>query len=121
MAMPQPKAPPLSLHLLGPFEAQANGQPLAGLRSQKVKWMLALLALQRGSAVRTTWLAETLWPDSDRHQDDLGNVRQSLANLRRALGSEATRLHKPDKHTLALDLSGAAVDLLAFEAAIRQG
>src|SRR5262249_19122984 len=42
-------------------------------------------------------------------------------DLRRALGSEAERLRSPTPRTLALDLTGAAVDVAAFDAAIARG
>ena len=42
-------------------------------------------------------------------------------DLRRALGAEASRLQSPTSRTLRLELSGAAVDVLAYEAAIARG
>src|SRR5262249_12062981 len=49
------------------------------------------------------------------------NLRRSLTDLRHALGREAHRLRSPTPHTLRLDLTGADVDLLAFDAAIARG
>jgi predicted ATPase len=45
----------------------------------------------------------------------------SLKDLRQALGSEARRLTTPTPRTLCLDLTAAAVDLLAFDAAAASG
>src|SRR5205085_7003779 len=44
-----------------------------------------------------------------------------LADLRRALGPEADRLRSPSLHTLSLDLSGAQIDVVAFDQAIARG
>src|SRR5262249_13030624 len=66
------------------------------------------------------WLAGTLWPDSDQSQA-FANMRPVLSELRKALATEGQRLQSPDRHTLMLDLTGAEVDLLRFDAAIMSG
>jgi class 3 adenylate cyclase/predicted ATPase len=58
-----------------------------------------------------------LWPESISGQ----TMRNTLADLRRALGPEAARLRSPTPRTLSLDLTGADVDLIAFDAAIARG
>jgi predicted ATPase/DNA-binding SARP family transcriptional activator len=108
------RIPPLSLCLFGAFEARVHGAPLPHLRSRKGQWLLALLALHRGEPLDRAWLAGTLWPDSSEPQA-LHNLRMSLTDLRRALGPEADRLRSPTPRTLALDLTEAVVDLLAFD------
>jgi DNA-binding SARP family transcriptional activator len=113
-------APPLVLRLLGPFEARVNGTPLPRLRSRKGHWLLALLVLRHGREVERSWLVAMLWPDSP-ESAALANLRSSLKDLRQALGDEAFRLRSPTPHTLTLDLSGAEVDLLAFDATIARG
>jgi predicted ATPase/DNA-binding SARP family transcriptional activator len=115
----------LSLLLFGRFEAQVCGVPLPPLRTRKGEQLLSLLALRAGGRPRSgwverRWLAGLLWPDSSDAQS-LRNLRTSLADLRQALGPEADRLHSPTSHALCLDLSGAAVDVLTFDQAIRQG
>src|SRR5438046_4894501 len=111
---------PLSLHLFGRFEAQVCGVPLPPLRTRKGEWLLSLLALRAGSEIERRWLAGMLWPDSP-DALSLRNLRTSLADLRQALGREADRLRSPTSHTLCLHLSGAEVDVVAFDRAIRQG
>src|SRR5579871_6366025 len=111
---------PLSLRLFGQFEAQVCGAPLPSLRTRKGAWLLSLLALRAGGAIERKWLAGTLWPDSP-DALALRNLRTSLADLRQALGRHADRLHSPTSRTLCLDLAGAAVDVLAFDQAIRHG
>jgi predicted ATPase/DNA-binding SARP family transcriptional activator len=112
--------PPLCLRLFGPFETRLSGEPLPRLRTRKGQWLLALLTLRAGREVERAWLAGLLWPDSS---EELAaqSLRTSLADLRRALGQEAGRLRSPTPHSLCLDLAGAEVDLLAFDAAIAQG
>jgi DNA-binding SARP family transcriptional activator len=113
-------APPLAIRLFGPFEARLGPDPLPRLRSRKVQWLLALLALRAGSEVERAWLVGTLWPDSAAAAA-LANLRSSLKDLRHALGPEADRLRSRTPHTLALDLSGAEADVLAFDHAIARG
>src|SRR5207248_7379106 len=92
--------------------------PLPRLRSRKGLWLLALLALRPGRDVDRGWLTGTLWPDCD-EADGRHSLRQSLYDLRLALGPEACRLTGETPQTLRLDLSGAIVDVLAFDAAVR--
>src|SRR5947209_14054724 len=103
------RAVPLALHLFGPFEVRLHGQPLPRLRSRKGQWLLALLALRHGCEVERSWLAGTLWPESPEARAFSG-LRASLADLRRAMGPEAGRLHSPTSHIVSLDLSGAQAD-----------
>jgi predicted ATPase/class 3 adenylate cyclase/DNA-binding SARP family transcriptional activator/Flp pilus assembly protein TadD len=110
----------LVIRLFGPLEVQINGTPLPRLRSRKGYWLLALLVLRGGQRVDRSWLAELLWPDSSPELAFL-NLRSSLNDLRRALGTEAGRLHSPTKHTLCLDLAGTSVDLVDFDAAVTRG
>ena len=110
----------LCLRLFGPFEAQVNRRSLPRLRSRKGQWLLALLALRAGRAVERAWVAGTLWPDTT-EENALVSLRQTLTDLRRALGTEAARLVSPTTRTLSFEADGAFVDALAFDAAIRQG
>jgi non-specific serine/threonine protein kinase len=117
MTAPDPANSPLTICLFGPFRVLQEGVPLPPLRSRKGHWLLALLILRRQAEVERTWLAGTLWPDSSEEQA-LSSLRTSLKDLRRALGPEKDRLHSPTPHTLSLELDGAAVDLVAFDAAL---
>src|SRR5205085_1989030 len=113
-------APPLTIHLLGPFEAQVNGVPLPRLRTRKGQWVLALLALRHDRDVERSWLAGALWPDSDEsraHQ----SLRMALTDLRHALGAEARRIVAPTSCVLRLDSAGAEVDVLRFDTALERG
>ena len=107
----------LQLRLLGSFLLEVDGTPAPRLRSRAGESVLALLALRAGQPVERLWLAGTLWPESGREQG-LYNLRRNLTDLRVALGSEAWRLESPSKLSLALNLTGAYCDLLAFDAAL---
>src|SRR5689334_743196 len=109
----------MEMRLFGPFDVLISGQPLPRLHSRKGHWLLALLALRHDRETERSWLAGTLWPEST-EQQALFNLRQCLADLRRALGPESHRLLSPTPRTLRLDLSGAEYDLLAFDSAIQQ-
>src|SRR5712691_10511374 len=108
---------PLTILLLGPMQVLVHGRPLPHLRSRKAFWLLALLTLRDGRPVEREWLAGTLWPEVTQERSAT-NLRVVLSELRRALGSERGRLQSPGRHTLALDLTGADVDLRTFDAAL---
>jgi adenylate cyclase len=112
-----PAPPPLRLHLFGPFEVFLNDRPLPRLRSRKSQWLLAILALKGGADVEREWLTGLLWPE----RIDRQALRNCLTELRHALGTEAGRVRSPTGHSLSLDLTGAVVDALAFDAAIVRG
>ena len=90
------------------------------VRTRSVEWLLALLVLRHGLPVDRSWLAGTLWPDSEQQQA-LHNLRDMLVHLRKALGPERERIQSPTRDTLTLDLEGAQVDVLKFDAAMRAG
>jgi DNA-binding SARP family transcriptional activator len=105
-ADPTMTTPPLTLTLFGPMHMLVNGQPLPRVRTRSVEWLLALLTLRQGRVVERSWLAGTLWPESEESQS-LQNLRQCLLSLRQALGEEARRIQSPTRNTLTLDLEGA--------------
>jgi predicted ATPase/class 3 adenylate cyclase len=110
----------LVIRLFGPLEFLLNGTPLSRLHMRKGHWLLALLVLRQGAEVERSWLAGLLWPNSS-ESEAYASLRVSLSHLRSALDSEASRLRSPTLHTLCLDLEGADVDVLAFDAAIARG
>src|SRR5947209_19794113 len=120
MTVPDPGSAPLAIALLGPFAVRVNGEPLSRLRWRKGEAILALLTLRHDRPVERAWLAGLLWPEAADSQG-LATLRRYLTGLRRALGPEAPRLGAPTSATLSLDLAGAAVDVIDFDAAIAQG
>ncbi|MBI3722083.1 MAG: hypothetical protein HY248_05970, partial [Fimbriimonas ginsengisoli] len=111
---------PLVIRLFGAMEVQREGRPLPPLRARAGQWLLALLVLHHDRDVERDTLAALLWPDSSEEQAAY-NLRRNLTDLRRALGPDAARLRSPTFRTLRLDLTGADVDLIAFDDAIARG
>ena len=109
-----------TVRLFGDLEAWIGGLPLPPLRSRKGGWLLALLVLRAGREIRRDALAALLWPDS-LPSDALTGLRQSLADLRKALGVEAARLQTPTPRTLRFETAGAKIDVLEFDRAIKRG
>src|SRR6266540_2371986 len=56
---------PFSLRLFGPFRAQVGGEPIPRVRTRSVEWLLAILVLRHGAPINRSWLAGTLWPESE--------------------------------------------------------
>ena len=112
--------PRLTLRLFGAFVATRGDAPLPRTRSRKEQWLLALLALRQGQALNRDWLAALFWPDTPESRG-LVNLRRSLNDLRHMLDSDAYRFTAPTSRTLCLDLSGAIVDVVDFDAAILAG
>lgn len=110
----------LKISLLGPFDVQVDGRLLGRRHSRKENWLLALLALRHGRELSREWLAGRLWPDSLESQA-LSYLRQNIYLLKQALGDEARRVLSPTSRTILLDLTGAEVDVAAFDQAIRTG
>jgi predicted ATPase/DNA-binding SARP family transcriptional activator len=112
---------PLTIRLFGPMSVLIEGEPMPRVRARSAEWLLALLVLRHGRTAPRSWLAGTLWPDSQETQA-LQNLRHALLSLRKSLGSESERLQSPTRDTLTIDLEGAEVDVLRFDqAAMLQG
>ncbi len=114
------EATALNIRLFGPMKVYLGGVALPHLRSRRGLWLLALLALRAGRSVERSWLAGTLWPDST-EENSLVSLRQTLTDLRRALGPERERLLAPTSRTLCLDLGNSFVDVLTFDDALKRG
>jgi predicted ATPase/DNA-binding SARP family transcriptional activator len=75
----------LTLSLLGSFQVILDGEPITEFESDKVRALLAYLAVESGRSHRRESLAGLLWPErperAARH-----NLSQALLNLRRAIG-----------------------------------
>ena len=75
----------LSLSLLGPFQVTLGGRPVTEFKSNKVRALLAYLAVEADRPHRREVLAGLLWPEwPDR--EALSNLRYALSSLRRAIG-----------------------------------
>jgi adenylate cyclase len=78
----------LSIRVLGPFEVSLNGEPVSGFASDKVRALLAYLALSPDHPHRREALAGLLWPEFP-ERSARTNLRNALANLRNVLGEHA--------------------------------
>lgn len=79
--------PHLLLELLGPFQATLDGQPATSWRSNKIRALLAFLAVESDRPHPREALAGLLWPDySDTSAQN--NLRNALAALRQVIGDQ---------------------------------
>ena len=78
----------LRISLLGPIQVILDGQPVTGFKSNKVRALLAYLAVEADKPHRRETLAGLLWPDWS-EREALGNLRYTLSDLRRAIGDRA--------------------------------
>jgi DNA-binding SARP family transcriptional activator len=75
----------LSICLLGPLRVTIDEEPATGFESDKVRALLAYLAVEVGQPHRRETLAGLLWPDWP-ERSARTNLRRALANLRSAIG-----------------------------------
>lgn len=111
---------PLTIRLFGPPEFRVNGELLPRLKTRKGLYVLALLALRHDREIERSWLAGILWPENE-EATALAYLRQSLTDLRHALGDAAGCLLSPTSRTLRLDVDNADVDLISFGQSYKRG
>jgi predicted ATPase/DNA-binding SARP family transcriptional activator len=75
----------LSLSVLGMLQVSLDGRPVVGFESNKTRALLAYLAVEAERPHSRDELAELLWPNQS-DQVARNNLRQTLANLRHAIG-----------------------------------
>ncbi|NLS76190.1 MAG: hypothetical protein GXY76_02915 [Chloroflexi bacterium] len=74
----------LSISLLGPFRAALGGAPVTEFESDKVRALLAYLAVESGRPHRRQSLAGLLWPEWP-EAAARANLRNALAKLRQSI------------------------------------
>ncbi len=107
----------LVVTLLGGFQVEMDGHPLTDFKSNKVRALLAYLACEGDRPHRREVLAGLLWPDRT-DSDALGNLRYSLASLRRSLDdrSQANPFLLVTHDTIAFNRDSAAwLDVMEFQ------
>jgi len=110
----------LSLSLLGPFEVTLDGVPVTAFDSNKVRALLAYLAVEADRPHPREVLAGLLWPDWP-DTSARTNLRNALANLRSAIGDrEAAPPHLLiTRETIQFNrTSDHRLDVAAFRAAV---
>ena len=113
----------LTVCLLGPFQATLDGQPIASFESDKVRALLAYLAVEAGRAHPREKLAGLLWPERP-EPAARSNLAHALAVLRQAIGDrDATppALHVERERIQFDRQSDAWVDVHAFNHLLVEG
>jgi DNA-binding SARP family transcriptional activator len=82
----------LWLSLLGPFQATLDGAPLAGLRANKGRALLAYLASEAGQPLAREMLSALLWGERPDEAARL-SLRVALSGLRKALAPVGALLY----------------------------
>lgn len=106
----------LSLYLLGSFQATLDNQPVKGFDSDRVRALLAYLAVEADRPHRRESLAGLLWPEQP-EQTARSNLRYALANLRRIIGDRTAEppFLRITRHALQFNPDGDSwVDVTAF-------
>jgi DNA-binding SARP family transcriptional activator len=78
----------LTLSFLGCFQVCLDDRPVTDFKSNKVRALLAYLAVEADRPHRREALAGLLWPDRP-DRDALSNLRYTLSSLRRTIGDHA--------------------------------
>lgn len=106
----------LTLTLFGSLAITLEGQPVTHLESDKVRGMLARLALEPERSFRREALSALFWPEAAPERA-AQNLRQSLYALRQAIG-DAYLLVTPQtvQFNAAADVQ---VDVLTWRALLR--
>ena len=108
--------PRLSLSLLGSFQATLDGRPITGFESDRVRALLAYLAVEADRPHRRETVVGLLWPDWPEPSAST-NLRNALSNLRKAIGDReaAAPVLLVDRETIQFNPAGDAwVDVHAF-------
>ncbi|HET8651016.1 MAG TPA: BTAD domain-containing putative transcriptional regulator [Gaiellaceae bacterium] len=107
--------PLVEVRLLGPLEACVEGRRL-GLRRQKQRALLAVLALRAGEVVSIDRLIDALWGDAP-PKAAVGSLQNLVSELRKLLGADVLRTRAPG---YLLDIDRDAVDVHRFERLTRE-
>jgi DNA-binding SARP family transcriptional activator len=110
----------INLRVLGGFEARVEPGSVLVLPTKKTQALLTYLALPLGQSHARDKLATLLWGDMPDAQA-LGNLRQGLARVRRALPRSVLRALVLDGKSVALDSSLVEVDVARFERLVADG
>lgn len=103
--------PPLTLTLLGGFEARQGSTPLRPL-ARKTQAFLAYLALEE-RALQRHELATLLWGESGEAQARQ-SLRKAFSVLRRSLGSRADAILVVHDHSVGLNAAAVDIDTRRF-------
>lgn len=103
----------LQLRLLGGFDCTLNGRPIAGISYDKMRALLAYLALESQQDHKREVLAELFWSGND-PVTARGNLRRTLSDLRRVVELPAGKpLFSASKNTIRF-IPDAFIDAMEF-------
>ncbi|MCL7454296.1 MAG: AAA family ATPase, partial [Anaerolineae bacterium] len=110
--------PRLRIRLFGAYQVTVEEAAVSGFASDKVRALLAYLAIEVDQPQRREKLAGLLWPDYPQASAQ-ANLRTALANLRRVIGDPAAT--PPylliSRQTLQFNReAGAGIDVVSFTA-----
>ena len=108
----------LGFRLLGTFQVLQDGRAVTAFRTDKIRALLAYLALEADRPQRRETLAALFWPEMA-DGNALYNLRLSLHRLRQTIGDGARAL-QVDRQAVSLGLDGVWVDVLTFEQALAE-
>ena len=111
----------LTIRLLGPFRVDIDGRPLTNFKTNKVRGLLAYLAVEGQRPLRRESLAGMFWPEYTERRAR-ANLSQALFLLRRNLGDDTAV--QPfliiERETIQLNPnSGIWLDVNLFRSCIR--
>jgi DNA-binding SARP family transcriptional activator/predicted ATPase len=112
----------LTIHTLGRFQVLIDGISIQGFASDKVRLLLAYLAIERGYPQRREHLAAMFWPNAS-EQEGRANLRWVLSDLRKVLGDRSTRIPFLLVTRQSLELNPSApiwIDVTTFDAILSQ-
>lgn len=102
--------------MLGGFDVRLNGRSVAGVSYNRMRALLAYLAMERKQDHNREVLAELLWSGND-PVTARGNLRRTLSDLRRVLELPSGKvLFSASKQTIRF-IPNAYIDVLEFTAA----
>jgi DNA-binding SARP family transcriptional activator len=109
----------LRIRLLGPLTIAVDGRPVA-IASKRARALLGYLALREGTAVARNVLIGLFW--GERGEDQArASLRQTLSELRGALGKAASSAIVASKETITWAAGSAWIDAKVLETAADSG
>ena len=107
---------PLSISLFGPFHVLLDGEPVTHFEYDKVRALLAFLAIESDRPHRREFLAGLLWPEQP-EAAAFQSLRQALSRLRHAINDSSAQppfLHVR-RDSIQFNLSShVSVDVIRF-------
>jgi DNA-binding SARP family transcriptional activator len=107
----------LSINLLGSFQVQRDGMLVTRFSGNKVRALLAYLAVEGDQPLARSVLAGLLWPEQSDNQA-LRNLSQALLRLSEALGDPPLHV---SRQAIQWQPESAEVDVRVFERLARSG